>query len=172
MDERDIEDTFGKFGRIESVWIARKPPGFAFVTYDDSRDAEDAVRELDGKELDRERLTDAYQRIRCEISRSGGGGKGGGGGGGKGGQERRPGDWDCPSCGAMVFAAKDSCFKCGTPKPRDGGGGGRYGDDRRDDRGYDDRGRDDRRDDRRGRSRSRSRSRGRDRSRSRSGGRY
>ena len=39
-------------------------------------------------------------------------------GGGRG--NVRPGDWECPSCGANVFASKRNCFKCGTPKP-DGG---------------------------------------------------
>ncbi len=51
MNERDIDDVFGKFGRIASIWIARKPPGFAFVTYEDERDAEDSVREIDGREV-------------------------------------------------------------------------------------------------------------------------
>lgn len=30
------------------MWVARKPPGFAFVDFDDRRDAQDAIRELDG----------------------------------------------------------------------------------------------------------------------------
>jgi len=38
--------------------------------------------------------------------------------------ERKPGDWKCEGCGADVFASKDSCFKCGAPKPGGGGGGG------------------------------------------------
>lgn len=31
-----------------SVWVARRPPGYAFIDFDDARDAEDAIRELDG----------------------------------------------------------------------------------------------------------------------------
>ena len=31
----------------------------------------------------------------------------------------RPGDWACPSCSAVVFASKDTCFKCGEAKPED-----------------------------------------------------
>mmetsp|Transcript_127604 Transcript_127604/g.234843 ORF Transcript_127604/g.234843 Transcript_127604/m.234843 type:complete len:676 (+) Transcript_127604:96-2123(+) len=68
-----------------------------------------------------------------ERSRSRGGGGGydrRGGGGGGGGQESRPGDWDCPECGAMNFARRSSCFKCQAPKPLPNGGG-RDRDDRR-----------------------------------------
>jgi len=34
-----------------------------------------------------------------------------------GGSERRPGDWDCPSCNAHNYASKISCFICKKPKP-------------------------------------------------------
>ena len=44
----DLEDTFDRFGRVKSVWVARNPPGFAFVEFEDSRDAKDAAAELDG----------------------------------------------------------------------------------------------------------------------------
>lgn len=44
----DIESAFSKYGSLRNVWVARNPPGFAFVEFDDSRDAEDAVRALDG----------------------------------------------------------------------------------------------------------------------------
>ena len=36
----------------------------------------------------------------------------------------RPGDWTCPSCGANVFASKNSCYRCQTPKPDGGAGAG------------------------------------------------
>ena len=50
----------------------------------------------------------------------GGGGRGGGGGGGgRGGPE-----WMCASCGNNNFAFRNSCNRCNTPKPHDGGGGG------------------------------------------------
>jgi len=34
-----------------------------------------------------------------------------------GGSDRRPGDWDCPSCSGHNYADKKACFKCGIPKP-------------------------------------------------------
>lgn len=46
--KEDIEDAFGRYGPLRNVWIARNPPGFAFVEFEDRRDAEEAVRELDG----------------------------------------------------------------------------------------------------------------------------
>ena len=32
------------------------------------------------------------------------------------------GDWNCPNCEAMVFASKNACYKCHTPKPQGAGG--------------------------------------------------
>eukprot|EP00931_Biecheleriopsis_adriatica_P031968 TRINITY_DN186_c0_g1_i1.p1 TRINITY_DN186_c0_g1~~TRINITY_DN186_c0_g1_i1.p1 ORF type:complete len:138 (-),score=17.19 TRINITY_DN186_c0_g1_i1:149-562(-) len=63
--ERDeLEEGFGKFGRIVDVWIARQPPGFAFVTMDSEKDAEEAVKEMDGAKL-------AGERIRVEVAKGG-----------------------------------------------------------------------------------------------------
>ena len=36
---RDIREEFDRYGRIRDVWIARNPPGFAFVEFEDDRDA-------------------------------------------------------------------------------------------------------------------------------------
>lgn len=48
-NKADLEDSFSQYGRLTSVWVARNPPGFAFVEFEDNRDAEDAVRALDGR---------------------------------------------------------------------------------------------------------------------------
>ncbi|KAJ1415861.1 hypothetical protein B484DRAFT_401322, partial [Ochromonadaceae sp. CCMP2298] len=59
---RDLEEEFGKFGAIKDVWIARNPPGFAFVEYEVARDAEDACSKMDGKLI-------LDERVRVEISK-------------------------------------------------------------------------------------------------------
>lgn len=46
--EHEVDRAFRKFGPLRNVWVARRPPGFAFVEFEDERDAEDAVQELDG----------------------------------------------------------------------------------------------------------------------------
>lgn len=51
VSEKELERVFREFGNIRSVWVARNPPGFAFVMFEDERDADDAVRTLDGRYL-------------------------------------------------------------------------------------------------------------------------
>jgi len=71
----DLEDAFQKYGPVKNVWVARKPPGFAFVEMEDTRDAEDAIRGLDGTRI-------CGSRVKVEMS------TGGKGGGSKGGRDR------------------------------------------------------------------------------------
>jgi len=81
----DIEDAFNKYGPLRDVWVARNPPGFAFVEFEDNRDAKDAVRGLDGTRL-------CGNRVRVEMSsgqsRGGRGGDRGGGGRSRRGRSR------------------------------------------------------------------------------------
>ncbi|XP_059404013.1 serine/arginine-rich splicing factor 7-like isoform X2 [Carassius carassius] len=57
----ELERAFSYYGPLRSVWVARNPPGFAFVEYEDARDAEDAVKGMDGKVL-------CGARVRVEMS--------------------------------------------------------------------------------------------------------
>ncbi|EEB19282.1 transformer-2 sex-determining protein, putative [Pediculus humanus corporis] len=47
----ELECIFSKYGPLRNVWVARNPPGFAFIEFEDPRDAEDAVRGLDGSRM-------------------------------------------------------------------------------------------------------------------------
>eukprot|EP00440_Ansanella_granifera_P008080 gb/GFBE01008745.1/.p1 GENE.gb/GFBE01008745.1/~~gb/GFBE01008745.1/.p1 ORF type:complete len:135 (+),score=22.29 gb/GFBE01008745.1/:1-405(+) len=96
VERNELEEAFDKFGRVIDIWVARQPPGFAFVTMDSEKDAEEAVKEMDGAKL-------AGERIKVEVSKGGEprkGPRGGGGGrsrsrsrsrrgGGGGGRRRR-----------------------------------------------------------------------------------
>lgn len=46
--EKELERAFSYYGHLRNVWVARNPPGFAFVEFEDYRDAEDSIRGLDG----------------------------------------------------------------------------------------------------------------------------
>ncbi|KAL0267122.1 UNVERIFIED_CONTAM: hypothetical protein PYX00_009477 [Menopon gallinae] len=87
---KDIQDLFYKFGKVTFVDLKNKRgPPFAFVEFEDSRDAEDAVHARDGYDYD------GY-RLRVEFPRGGGpggyrgGNRSGGSGGDRGGGRRGP----------------------------------------------------------------------------------
>lgn len=83
-DRDRIWKAFSSFGPIREVWVARNPPGFAFVEFEDHRDAEDAVYKMDGK-----RVCDKYVKVELSHrkgSRDRGGSRGYRGGGGGGGR--------------------------------------------------------------------------------------
>ncbi|XP_063684278.1 serine/arginine-rich splicing factor 3-like [Bolinopsis microptera] len=64
-DKHELETEFAKFGALREVWVARHPPGFAFVEFEDDRDAEDAIREMDDRSV-------CGNRIRVEWAKSNG----------------------------------------------------------------------------------------------------
>jgi len=81
---RDVEDLFYKYGKIVFVDLKNKRgPPFAFVEFEDHRDAEDAVYARDGYDYD------GY-RLRVEFPKGGGASfRGGRSGGGRGPPARR-----------------------------------------------------------------------------------
>jgi len=74
LSVRDLEDEFGRYGKVASVDLK---VGFGFVEFEDEHDAEDAVKGLNGKDLE-------GRQLRVEYGRNRGGGGGGGGGGYRG----------------------------------------------------------------------------------------
>ncbi|XP_038058665.1 serine/arginine-rich splicing factor 1-like [Patiria miniata] len=120
--ERDIEDLFFKYGRILHIDLKmpKVGPPFAFVEFDDKRDAEDAIHFRNGYDYDR-------YTLRVECPRSSGargsfsGGSSGGGGGRRGGPPPRRSKYRCivsglPSTGSWqdlkdhMREAGDVCY--------------------------------------------------------------
>ncbi|XP_010230838.1 serine/arginine-rich splicing factor SR30 isoform X2 [Brachypodium distachyon] len=64
--EREVEDLFYKYGRIVDIdlKIPPRPPGYAFVEFEDPRDADDAIYGRDGYNFD------GY-RLRVELAHGG-----------------------------------------------------------------------------------------------------
>ncbi|KAI3968864.1 hypothetical protein MKX01_029014, partial [Papaver californicum] len=89
--EREVDDLFYKYGPIVEIdlKVPPRPPGYAFVEFEDARDAEDAIRGRDGYNFD-------GHRLRVELAHGGRGQASSvdrrssynGGGGGRGGVSR------------------------------------------------------------------------------------
>lgn len=90
--ERDIEKFLKGYGKIRNISVKE---GFGFAEFDDRRDAEDAVKDLDGKTIDDRRIRVEHTKdSRYDGPRGGGGGgRDGGGsfGGGGFGRGKPPG---------------------------------------------------------------------------------
>lgn len=92
-DKDELWNDFSKFGKVRDVWVARNPPGFAFVEFEEALDASDAVRELDGRSLCGRTARVEISSTRSRGGSGGGGGRGGGGGGRRfGGRDNYRGD--------------------------------------------------------------------------------
>ncbi|XP_020254867.1 serine/arginine-rich-splicing factor SR34-like isoform X2 [Asparagus officinalis] len=90
--EKEVEDLFYKYGPIKDIdlKIPPRPPGYAFVEFEEAHDAEDAIRGRDGYSFD-------GHKLRVELAHGGRGhpspferhrSYNGGGGGGRGGVSR------------------------------------------------------------------------------------
>ncbi len=93
-DEDMLRQTFESYGEVEEVRLITdretgRSRGFGFVTFASRDDAQTAIQQLDGTDLDSRtiKVNEAKER----VPRGGGGGGGGGGrggGGGGGGRDR------------------------------------------------------------------------------------
>ncbi|XP_037940093.1 RNA-binding protein Rsf1 [Teleopsis dalmanni] len=72
----DLEGEFTKYGKLNSVWIAFNPPGFAFVEFEHRDDAEKACDVLNGTELLGSQLRVEISKGRPRQGRRGGGDRG------------------------------------------------------------------------------------------------
>lgn len=48
-EESDLRDFFSKWGELRTVWVARQPPGFGYVTFVNPTDAQRALFEGQGQ---------------------------------------------------------------------------------------------------------------------------
>jgi RNA recognition motif-containing protein len=88
--EQDLEEVFGEIGTVESVNIIEdrdtgRSRGFGFVEMSSQEEAQNAISELDGKEVEGRNLKVNEAKPRENRGGGGGGGRGGRGGGGGGG---------------------------------------------------------------------------------------
>ncbi len=98
--ETDLQDLFATVGPVQETLIMQdrmtmKSRGFGFVTMAENADAQKAIEQFHGKQIDGRALTVNEARPREERSGGGGGGGGrsyGGGGGGGGGGYSGGGD--------------------------------------------------------------------------------
>jgi RNA recognition motif-containing protein len=100
--ESELEAAFAAFGTVDRVSVVRdrdtgQPRGFAFVEMANSSEAENAIKALNGTEMNGRAINVNEARPREQRSHGGGGGgfgrssnRGGGYGGGRGGGRREP----------------------------------------------------------------------------------
>ena len=88
----DLEQIFGEFGTVESATVVEdrdtgRSRGFGFVELSSNEEGQNAIEQLNGKEVGGRQLTVNEAKPRENRTGGGGGGRGGygGGGGGRGG---------------------------------------------------------------------------------------
>ncbi len=84
--EQGLHTAFAAYGAVQEARLITdretgRPRGFGFVEMPNKEEAEEAIKGLNGKELDGRELTVNEARPKGEGGRGGGGGYGGGGGG-------------------------------------------------------------------------------------------
>ncbi|XP_065085806.1 RNA-binding protein Rsf1-like [Ochlerotatus camptorhynchus] len=62
VQKEDLEGEFTKYGKLNSVWVAFNPPGFAFIEFENKEEAESACDNLNGQDI-------LGSKLRVEISK-------------------------------------------------------------------------------------------------------
>lgn len=62
--KREIQRAFEKYGKVSDVWLARNPPCFAFVVFNNREEAEDAIIGIDNSTLCGSRVRVSFARPR------------------------------------------------------------------------------------------------------------
>lgn len=130
VTKEDIEGEFSKFGKLDNVWIAQNPPGFAFIVYESEQDADEAVNKMNGETFmgSKIRVEHSKPKRRGPPRRDFGGMRGGRGSYGGGGGSSGPYNGGGGGGGRYAGGAGGAPYN----GQRYGGGG-----DRRDDRSFD-----------------------------------
>ncbi|KAJ8668977.1 hypothetical protein QAD02_000236 [Eretmocerus hayati] len=76
IQKEDLQVEFEKFGKLNKVWIAFNPPGFAFIEYLSMDEAETACNSMNGTEIMGAKLRVEISRGRARGSRGGSRGRG------------------------------------------------------------------------------------------------
>ncbi|CBY08494.1 unnamed protein product [Oikopleura dioica] len=63
LQESDLEEEFQDYGHIKEIFVARNPPGFAYIDFVSERSAKTAVREMQSR-----RKICGRKRVKVELS--------------------------------------------------------------------------------------------------------
>jgi arginine/serine-rich splicing factor 4/5/6 len=64
--ERDLEDEFKQFGPIRNIELKR---GYAFIEYEHYKDADDAIKEMDSRRFEGNRIVVQHSRINLNYKK-------------------------------------------------------------------------------------------------------
>ena len=112
-DKFKIAELFKVYGKLKNVIVAKNPPGFAFVEFEDAKDAENAYNNIYGENVSASGLPVGLKKWTPKPGTSGANMSI------KPPSESRPEDWLCPKegCNNINFEWRKTCNNCNTRKP-------------------------------------------------------
>lgn len=110
VNKFEIAELFKPYGKLKNVIVAKNPPGFAFVEFEDAKDAENAYNIIYGANASATGLPIGMQKWQPKEGSSMNI---------KPPTESRPEDWLCPKegCSNVNFEWRKTCNNCNTRKP-------------------------------------------------------